>query len=210
MQSRNALYMTDQFSSLLTFVGTLPRGTIFFAEDCLPTGLSLSEIRTHLSTAVQEGHVVRLARGVFLWPSIEEVSLRPLMPSMDAIIRAVAKRESIRIAPCEEQCAYMFGLSGGQHQPYKYITDGGNRKIHLVNGHILELAWRKESRIFTIRSETMKRLTLGIRFVGADMIGWRDRDIIADALSGVSDEDFNDAIWKTPEWVRNLLVSLRK
>lgn len=202
--------MTDQFSSLLTFVGTLSRGTIFFAEDCLPTGLTLSEIRTHLSTAVHEGHVVRLARGVFLWPAIEQVSLRPLMPEVDTIARAIAKRESILIAPCEEQCAYLFGLSGGQHQPYKYITGGGNRKVNLINGHTLEFAWRKESRIFTIKSETMKKLTLGIRFVGADMISWRDRDIIAVALEGVSDDDFNDAIWKTPEWVRNLLVSLRK
>ena len=168
---------------LLTYIrSTFERDTIFFTEDCAPSGLPPRDIRLYLSSLVQTAEVVRLARGVFLYPDHEEFSMKIRMPSVDRIAYAIANREHIRISPCEDQCAYLVGLTTLQVSPYKYITDGGDRVVHLQNGRTLEFAWRKESRIFSFNSVTMQRLTLGMRALGKDNIRLAVKYIIAGIL----------------------------
>lgn len=187
----------------------LERDTIFFTEDCSPCGLSLLDIRLNLSSLVKQGRVVRLARGIFLWPSHEEFSGHIKMPSVERIAHAIASREHMRIVPSPEQCAYLVGLTSLQVTPYTWITDGGVRTINLQNGRKIRFIQRDESRIFSIKSQPMQRLTLGMRAIGKENIGFPEKRAIQAVLAEVSDEDFVDAIWKTIEWVRNMLVDLR-
>ena len=197
-------------SILLDFLSkNLERGTIFFTEDCIECGLPPRDIRLNLSELVRDATVVRLARGIFLWPSFEEFSGKIRMPSPELIAWRVAEREHIRLVPCEDQCAYLVGLTSMQVSPYKYITDGGDRVINLQNGRKLVFQRRDEARLFSIKSEPMQRLTLGMRALGRENIGFPEKRRIQEILEEVSDEDFIDAIWKTPEWVRNILLSLR-
>lgn len=186
----------------------LERDTIFFTEDCSSCGLSLLDIRLNLSSLVKQGRVVRLARGLFLWPSHEDFSGHIRMPSMERIAHAIAAREHCRIIPCGEQCAYLAGLTTLQVAPSTWITDGGDRVVNLANGRKIIFKRKDEARVFSMQSQPMQRLTLGMRAIGKEKIGFPEKRAIQAVLAEVSDEDFVDAIWKTTEWVRDLLVDL--
>ena len=194
---------------LFSFICQFPRGTIFFAEDCLGAGLSPMITRYYLSALAEEGRIARLARGVFYLPELTEYGMKMRMPTVDQIAEAIARRSNVRIAPCEDQCAYLAGLTTVQVAPLNYITDGAERVIHLSNGRTMRFIRRTEARIFAIRSPRMQRLTLGMRALGRQGIGLAERRAIRENLEWVSKEDFRDALWKTPEWVRDLLVELR-
>ena len=201
--------MTKQEILLGFLQATFERGTIFFTEDCIPSGLPPRDIRLYLSSLIQDATVVRLARGIFLWPSHDEVTGRIRMPSPELIAHRVAQREHIELVPCEDQCAFLVGFTSVQTSPLRFITNGGDRVINLQNGRKLVFQRRDEARLFTIKSQPMQRLTLGMRALGKDRIGFPEKRRIAEILGGISDEDFVDAVWKTPEWVRNILVDLR-
>lgn len=200
----------EKSTLLYNLISGFPRGKIFFAEDLASSGLPPTDIRFYLSDLAAQGRIARLARGVWLFPELEEYSLKMRMPSVDTIVQAIARRESIRVAPCESQCAYLVGLTSIQTHPYRYITDGGYRRIRLTNQRVVELDHRMEGRIFTFKSEAMQRLTLGIRALGQGHITPRDRGVIREYLTWVSQEDFEDGLWRTPEWVRELLLQLRE
>lgn len=201
--------MTKQDILLAYLNATLERDTIFFTEDCTQCGLPPRDIRLYLSSLVQTGSVVRLARGIFLWPSHDEHSGRIRMPTVDRIAHVLSVRGNFRYAPCEDQCAYLVGLTTVQTDPYRFISDGGDRVVNLQNGRKLVFQRRDEARMFCFNSVAMQRLTLGMRALGKAGIGFPERARIAEILEEVSDEDFIDGIWKTTEWVREILLSIR-
>ena len=203
------MYVMDKSFLLFSHICQFPRGTIFFAEDCLGAGLSPMITRYYLSALAEEGRIARLARGVFYLPELTEHGMKMRMPTVDQIAEAIARRSNVRIAPCEDQCAYLAGLTTLQAAPYDHITDGAARVIHLQNGRTLRFIRRTEARIFAIRSPRMQRLTLGMRALGRQGIGLPEKVVIKENLNWVSQEDFEDALWKTTEWVRDLLLELR-
>ena len=76
------------------------RGRIFFNNDFADLGGS-DVIRQVLGRLTKEGKIIRIARGIYCYPE----TLDPILgggyaiPSLDAIAKAIAKRDNLRIAP---------------------------------------------------------------------------------------------------------------
>jgi predicted transcriptional regulator of viral defense system len=103
------------------------RGTIFFPEQFASLGSSES-IRQSLSRICKEGTIIRLSKGVYLYPYIDK-ELGVLHPSVERIAKAIAKRDKSRIQPTGLYALNKLGLSTQVPMKVKFLTDGITRKI---------------------------------------------------------------------------------
>lgn len=184
------------------------RGRIFFAQEYYDRWPD-STVRYTLSAMAQEGTIVRLARGVFCYPKLSEYGMKMLLPEPDEIAEAIAMKSRVRIVPYGDQAAYLVGLTGFQLSRTTYLTDGAPRLIHLSNGRSIEFRHTSEMRIFAFRNRKMQLLSNGIRALGRTSIGTLEKEPIKYHLGTVSPEDFQADLPLCPEWVRDLLLSLR-
>lgn len=195
---------------LLRHVVSLPSGAIFFSDDLEGLGISSSSIRFSLAELAQEGtHVVRLARGVYCRPMREERSFRTLLPSPDTVAHAVADRMCVRIVPCGAHAAYLSGLEPFSSAPLTFATDGSEQVVNLQNGHRLVFVKRRSHKVYFFRSERLRNLSEGLRWLGRERVGPGEKGVAADILLGVSDEDFLHDVRLCPGWIRELLRELR-
>jgi hypothetical protein len=72
-------------------------GRIIFPSDFLQTGPETAVWKT-LSRLTQEGVLIRLANGIYLYPKMDK-ELGVLFPSIEEIAVAIAKKERIRLMP---------------------------------------------------------------------------------------------------------------
>ena len=195
---------------LTTHIATFERGTIFFPEQLECLGISPDMLRFLLSDLSRQGHlIVRLARGIYCYPEVDQYGMARRLPSPDEVARAVAARYMVHIVPCASQAAYLCGLSPYTSSPYRYATDGSDQVVNLQNGQKILFVKRLSHKVYHYRSERMRNLVEGLRFLGAEKIGSRERGVIADNLMDVTDADFVSDVKLAPKWVRDLLMEIR-
>lgn len=197
-------------SSLLSFIfSTFPRGSVFFAEDLEPSGFTPEQIRFALSRLVAGQYgLVRLGRGIYCRP-LQDEHAKFVMPSVGTIAGALARRWRVRIAPCAEQAAFLSGLSGLSVRRNTFVSDGSDQTFNLSSGEVITFTKRKSQKVFQFRSEVLRNLSEGLRFIGEENIHTWERGVIADNIQKVSDEDFIHDVRLTPLWIRTLLREIR-
>lgn len=98
-------------------------------DDARSVGMAL----TRLS---RKGMIRRLARGLYDYPRYHD-TLGPLSPSTDAVAKALAGRDAIRLQPSGGYAANRLGLS--DHVPMRvvFLTDGPARSVNLGKQQII-------------------------------------------------------------------------
>ena len=101
---------------------------IFFISDFATNGND-EFISHNLSELVAEGKVMRLANGIYYKPV--RTRFGELKPSVDTIVRAIARRDKAQILPTGAAAENMLGLSTQIPMNYVYLTSGSARRINL-------------------------------------------------------------------------------
>ena len=84
----------------------------------------------------QSGRIRQLARGLYDYPRTDPV-LGILTPSSDAVARALAGRDAIRLQPSGVYAANFLGLSTQIPMKVEYLTDGRSRTVQIGKKHII-------------------------------------------------------------------------
>jgi hypothetical protein len=103
------------------------RGSVFVPADFLGIG-SRQAVDVALHRLVHQGVIRRLARGIYDFPK-EHPVLGPLMPSAQAIARALAGRDRTRLQPAGAYAANILGLSDQVPARIVFLTDGPSRTV---------------------------------------------------------------------------------
>lgn len=74
------------------------------------------------------GELLRVARGIYVRPEIDPV-IGPITPSLEAIAKAIARRDKARIVPTGLYALNRLGLSTQMPLNLVYLTDGAARKV---------------------------------------------------------------------------------
>lgn len=184
------------------------RGRIFFAQEFYDLWPD-STVRFSLSNLAKEGSIVRLARGVFCFPRLSEFGMKMLLPDIEDIAKAVARKTHVRIVPYGDQAAYLVGLTSVQLSSSTYLTDGAPRKIHLSNGRTIEFRHTSEMRIFAFKSRKMQLLSNAVRALGRKNIGLDEKEALKWHLDSIQPAEFEADLPLCPEWVRDILLDLK-
>ena len=186
------------------------RGRIFFLDDFASLEDPVS-VRQFICGMVDEGFVIRLARGIYCYPKLssDEYSSRMIKPDAETIAYALASKENVRIIPYGDQAAVKLGLSSLIVSNQKYLTDGSPRVIHLTATDKIYFNHTSEVKMFAFSNEKMQMLSSSIRVLGKEH--FEDPEIrrkVRDILRDVPEKEYAEDITLPPAWVGKIIADI--
>lgn len=197
-------------SKMRSMIREWGRGRIFFLDDFAPLEDPVS-VRQFICGMVDEGFVIRLARGIYCYPRLSdgEYSSRMIIPDAETIAYALAAKENVRITPYGDLAAYKLGLTSMVVSVHKYLTDGSPRIINLSSSRKIYFNHTSEVKMFAYCNETMQMLSSSIRALGKEyLLDPEKKRKMRDILRGVPESDFAKDITLPPAWVGEILTEL--
>jgi len=116
-----------------------------------------------LSRLVASGFVRRLARGLYCQPKQHPV-LGEILPPVEAVARALAARDHVRLQPFGGYAANLLRLSEQVPAHVIFLTDGKPRKVR-YGQQVIELR-RASPRMMAAAGRMTGLLIAGLRYVG--------------------------------------------
>ncbi len=110
------------------------RGWVFTPIDFGDIG-SRTTVAQALLRYRKKGRIRQLCRGIYDYPQIDP-QLGKLAPSINRIISALGRRDSVRLQPSGSYAANLLGLTDQVPMKIVLLTDGPARKIRLGNQYI--------------------------------------------------------------------------
>ncbi len=121
-------------SKIVSRIYGLGRGAVFVPSDFLDIG-SRQAVDLALHRLVKKDMLRRLARGLYNYPKTHPV-MGVLSPGPDAIAKALAGKDMIRLQPSGAYAANLLGLSTQVPARIVYLTDGPSRTVRVENQEI--------------------------------------------------------------------------
>ena len=183
-------------------------GKILFTSDYAELGTP-EAVKKALLRLCKRAVIVRLAQGIYYKPRFDkELGLGMLLPSVDDIAQAIAKRDHSRIVPTGDYALNRLGLSTQVPANAVYLTDGSPRRVSVGKGHGIMFKHTSELKMLSYRSYLMMLIVSAMRAIGDGKITDEQMNILKGRLKNVSNEDFNEDIKLAPAWVRKELMKI--
>jgi len=180
------------------------RGSLFFIDDFISQGNS-EAIRKALQRLVKYGELVRIATGIYVRPEIDPV-IGQVTPGIDAIAKAIARRDKARIIPTGVYALNRLGLSTQVPMNLVYLTDGTSRKVKVGN------------RIITFKRASPKNLTAigaisslviqALKTAGKDKLSVNEIEEIQFLLKKEKTSHLKHDLRLAPEWIRLIMQNV--
>lgn len=177
------------------------RGSLFFISDFLNFGTEKA-VSKALERLVDKGDISRVARGIYTRKMIDPI-IGPVSPTIEAIAKAIGKRDKARIMPTGEMALNALGLSTQVPLNIVYITDGSARKIAMGKRKILfkKSAPKNLSSIGKISGLVIQAL----KAIGKDLVTENEIEIILKHLAKEEPYRLDHDIRLAPEWIRVIM-----
>jgi hypothetical protein len=105
------------------------KGWVFTPAHFFDLG-SRDAVASALKRYRQSGRIRQLARGLYDYPRTDS-TLGVLSPSPDAVAKALAGRDAVRLQPSGAYAANLLGLSTQIPMKIVYLTDGRSRTVQI-------------------------------------------------------------------------------
>jgi hypothetical protein len=128
--------MSKLYDKAFYFIVGHGRGWAFSSSDMM-TKFSRQQSDNLLSDLVKDGKIRRVSRGIYDYPKYSELLQKELLPDIDQVARAYARKFNWRIEVSGESALNLLGLSTQIEGKYTYLSDGANRSYE-VFGTTLE------------------------------------------------------------------------
>ena len=188
---------------ILSKIRDYNRGKIFFPEHFRKFGKE-SAVYQALSRLENEGHLVRLGHGIYLYPK-KDPQLGVIHPSIDEIARAIAKRDRARIIPTGTLALSKLGLSTQIPMNAVYLTDGSPRSIQIGNRKI---KFKRTVPInVAVKGEISGLVIQALREIGKDKTTEEQLETIRNLLKKEKPEYVAYDARMAPAWIRDIMLN---
>lgn len=181
-------------------------GTVYFISDFAQHGNDVFISRL-LSECVEDGLLLRIANGIYYKPI--ETKFGVLYPSVEELVKAIARRDNAQVLPTGATAQNLLGLSTQVPTRYVYLTSGSARRI-VLRGQTITLK-RSVPRNFACKSDFMATLIQALKSIGKENVTENQKQTIAALLHKYLDKDtYIDDLKTAPIWVRKLISEIIK
>lgn len=178
-----------------------PGNFLFFSEDFEAAGQPAA-IRKSLERLTARGAIRRVAQGVYTRP-IQDPIFGEILPDLDAVAQALARRDRARLLPTGAMSMYMLGLSTQVPLNQVYLTDGASRVVQVEGRHI---RFKRTSPRFLAMKGPISRLVVqALRSVGKDEVDDGMEKTIKDKLRMEEREHIIHDMNLAPAWIRAIM-----
>lgn len=177
------------------------RGSVFFLDDFLRFGSSKT-VGKALERLVLKGEISRVARGMYARLEKHEM-FGEIQPTIEAIARAIAKRDKARIIPTGVLALNALGLSTQIPLKIVYLTDGSARTVQIGQRTIKfkKTAPKNLATIGAISGLVIQAL----KEIGKDNVTDDEIKIVLKQLEKEEQYRLEHDIKLAPEWIRAIL-----
>lgn len=180
------------------------RGSIFFASDFTSYG-ETKAVGKSLERLTEKGDIVRLARGIYMYPEIDTtLGLGILMPTIEQIAETIARRDKARIVPTGTYAMNKLGLSTQVPMNIVYLTDGAPRKVNLGNGRSIQFK-STVPRNLAFTNQLAMLVTFAMKEIGRNKLTNDVSKQIKDVLKKESKDNVLADEALMPAWIRTFI-----
>jgi ribosomal protein S19E (S16A) len=178
-----------------------PKGSLVFPDDYLGYGSS-DAIRKALDRLEDKQVIVRVAQGIYVRPKISKL-LGPLIPSVEEIAEAIAKRDRIRTIPSGSYALNTLGLSTQVPMNIVLLTDGSPREIK-VGKRIIK--FKKTTPKNLLAKGQISRLVIqALKEIGNGNVSKQEEEKIINLLKKENEKDLKNDIILAPVWIQKIM-----
>ncbi len=183
------------------YIKRKPKGTLFFPDDFSKYGSS-DAIRKSLERLKNKEQIVRVAQGIYVRPK-ESKYIGAVMPSVEDIAEAIAKRDNIRTVPTGIYALNALGLSTQIPMKIVLLTDGSPREIKIGKRTI---SFKKTTPSNLLAKGKISRLVIqALKEIGNGKVSEDEERKIIDLLKTEDRKDLEHDISLAPVWIKKIM-----
>jgi hypothetical protein len=183
------------------------KGKIYFSTDFVKCGTPESVTKA-LNTLCNKKTLIRIARGIYLYPKFSELLNDYAYPSIDEIAKEIAKRDKARIVPTGVQAQNMLGLSTQVPMNVVYLTDGSPRRINIGTGRGI-LFKHTSPKNLAFKSELIMLVVFALKdFREGNISSVEIEKIRSILLQHETKDSLLKDIELAPAWIRKILLKM--
>ena len=179
-------------------------GRVYTPGDFLDLG-SRTAVDKALARAARTGRIRKLGRGLYDDPR-RDSSGNPLMPTTDAIIRAIVGRDAIRVQPSGAHAANLLGLSEQVPVRMVFLTDGRGRTVTI--GRRTLVLRHTHPRQMAMAGRKSGTIIQALRWLGRKHVDQAVRRTLRRQLGPQDRRELLRAIRYAPGWIAEILREL--
>ena len=183
------------------------KNTELFFVDMFAKFGNAKAINKALERLVQQGKLYRVATGFYALPKMHD-DFGVILPDIDEIALAIAKRDKARVVPTGSYALYKLGLTTQVPMNVVYYTDTsarfvkiGKRTVKFKKASSRNLAFRGEISMLTVQA---------LRSLGKGNATNEEVAHIKMVLQNESSANLKHDLLLAPVWIRELLTDKEK
>ncbi|WP_374550146.1 DUF6088 family protein [Flavobacterium sp.] len=180
-----------------------PRGTLFFVDNFAKIG-NTKAVNKALERLVKSSELERVATGIYVRPVIDDY-IGKVLPSIEEIAVAIAKRDRATIVPTGSYAMYKLGLTTQVPLNIVYYTDTSARKIKIGKQTITFKKASSKNLSFVGKISTLAIQAL--RTIGKDKATDEEIKQINKILKNENPKHLQHDIQLAPVWIRKLIAT---
>jgi len=179
-----------------------PRGRLFFV-DSFSTISNAKAVNKALERLVKSDELERIATGIYVRPIIDNY-IGKVLPSIEEIAIAIAKRDRAKILPTGSFAMYKLGLTTQVPLNIVYYSDTSARKIKIG---IQTITFKKvSSKNLSFIGETSMLAIQALRTIGKDKVTDKEITQINNILKNENPKHLQHDLLLAPVWIRKLIT----
>jgi hypothetical protein len=182
------------------------RGKIIFTKDFSLLGTEFV-IRKSLSRLCEEGVILRLSAGTYLYPKISKL-IGTVYPSVEEVVKQIAKREKSRIVPTGLYALNKIGLSSQVPMRFVFLTDGAARELKIAG---VKVKFQKTiAKNLSFKGKLTILVVFALKEIGKDNLQENELQRINELLSHETKEIILHDSRLAPNWIAEIMLNTLK
>jgi Family of unknown function (DUF6088) len=178
------------------------KGVDIYFVDSFPCMGNAKSVNKALERLVLSGELCRVAMGIYVRP-VKDKFLGTVLPDIDAIAVAIAKRDKARIMPTGSYALYKLGLTTQVPLNIVYYTDASARKIKIENQTI---TFKKASaKNLSAIGDISKLAIQALRTIGKDQVKEEEIQKIKEQIKKEKPDILEHDLNLAPAWIKKLI-----
>jgi hypothetical protein len=177
--------------------------TIFFTEDFMQHGTP-DAVRIALFRLVNKNIITRLARGVYAKPGYSRLLNKETVPGVEAIVKAIAKRDRAKIIPTGVYALNALGLSTQIPMNFVFLTDGTPRKLKIGKATITFK--RTVPKNLSYKNELCMLVVQALKEIGNGKVTEQEKEKVIKLLKQVDYKELKHDIALAPQWIAEIMA----
>ena len=179
-----------------------PRGMLFFVDSFAKIANSKS-VNKALERLVKSGEIERVTQGIYVRPVIDNY-IGKVLPSIEEIAVAIAKRDRATIIPTGSYAMYKLGLTTQVPLNIVFYTDTSARKIKIGKQTITFKKASSKNLAFVGEISTL--VIQALRTIGKEEVTAEEIKQIKKVLKNENKKNLQHDMLLGPVWIRKLIV----